>query len=56
MTLEAFLVSIADDTDAKANRYRMLIEQQRPLERNIGPRDYFLGARVYAPEVVEEEP
>lgn len=55
MTLEAFLVYIADDTDAKANRYRTLIEQQGTLEQNIGPRDYFLGTRVYAPKVVEEE-
>jgi len=55
MTLEAFLVSIADDTDAKANRYQTLIDQQRPLEQSVGARDYFLGTRVYAPKVVEEE-
>ncbi len=55
MTLEAFLVYIADDTDAKANRYRTLIDQQTASEQNIGARDYFLGTRVYAPKVVEED-
>ena len=55
MTLEAFLVSVADYTDARANRYGILIEQQRPLEQSIGARDYYLDAKVYAPKIIEEE-
>ncbi|MFQ5860921.1 MAG: 3'-5' exoribonuclease YhaM family protein [Dehalococcoidia bacterium] len=54
MTLEALLVFMADNTDAKANRYQTLIQQQRPLEQDISPRDYFLGTAVYAPKVQEE--
>ena len=55
MTTEAFLVSAADFTDARANRYQDLIRQQRPLESNISSRDYYLEARVYAPKPEEEQ-
>jgi len=55
MTTEAFLVAIADMTDARANRYQDLIRQQRPLESSIGPKDYFLETRVYAPKPEEEQ-
>ena len=50
MTLEAFLMHAADNTDAKANRYRTLIEQQSQLEQNVGSRDYFLGTAIFAPK------
>lgn len=53
MTLEAFLVFIADYEDAKASRYQKLIQEQGPLEQNISPKDYFLGTAVYAPKVEE---
>jgi 3'-5' exoribonuclease len=53
MTLEAFLMHAADNTDAKATRYQALIEQQRPLEQNVGFKDYFLGTAVYAPRAEE---
>lgn len=49
MTLEAFLMHAADNTDAKANRYRTLIEQQTQLEQNVGSRDFFLGTAIFAP-------
>ena len=50
MTLEAFLMHAADNTDAKANRYWTLIEQQSQLEQNVGSRDYFLGTPIFAPK------
>ncbi|MEE8442392.1 MAG: HD domain-containing protein [Dehalococcoidia bacterium] len=49
MTLEAFLVFMSDNTDAKANRYQHLIHQQMPLKENVGNRDNILDIRVYAP-------
>lgn len=55
MTLEALLVFMADNTDAKANRYQHLIHQQMPLRENVSARDYFLGTRVYAPGRGEAE-
>ena len=54
MTLEALLVYMGDNTDAKANRYQRLIHQQEPLEESVSARDYFLGTRVYAPKVGEQ--
>ena len=53
-TLEALLVFMADNTDAKANRYQALIQQQRPLEQSVSSRDYFLGTAVYAPQVGDQ--
>ncbi len=53
MTLEAFLMHAADNMDAKANRYRTLIEQQTQLEQNVGSRDFFLGTAIFAPKPQE---
>jgi len=55
MTLEALLVCMADNTDAKANRYQTLIRQQRPLEQSVSSKDYFLSTAVYAPRVGEQQ-
>ena len=54
MTLEALLVYLADNTDAKANRYQTLIHRQMPLGENVSSRDPFLGTAVYAPKVGEK--
>lgn len=54
MTMEAFLVSMADGTDARSGRYQMLIDQQRPLQQSVSARDFFLETRVYAPRTPEE--
>ncbi|MBI2918626.1 MAG: HD domain-containing protein [Chloroflexi bacterium] len=49
MTLEAFLLHIADYTDTRAHRYGAIAEAQREKGLTFGQRDRYLETRVYSP-------
>lgn len=53
MTLEAFIVHVADLADSQANRFLQIIEDQRQRGVTLGPRDFFLETRVYSPPEYE---
>lgn len=50
MTLEAFLLHIADYTDTKAHRYGKIASEQRKKGLAFGQWDRFLRTRVYSPD------
>lgn len=49
MTLEAFIVHVADLADSQAHRFSHIIEDQRRRGVTLGPRDFFLETKVYSP-------